>query len=329
MSQIFDALLRSETERTGTGQTTQTEATELLRSVENAAASQWATFPLQVENDAVSVESVFLDVSTASSSHADIFTTNGLSRNSAPAERADIWNQFESLTLALQSEGRLMCVTDKGSPMAEAFRLLGVRLRDIRKAQPLRKVLVTSTVPREGKSTVAANLACALASKSGEKVLLIEGDIRRPSLSHIFNMNKVTGICELLRGERSLRDSIYHLEGAGIWIMPSGSSPATPLELLQSSTLPTLIDQLASLFDWVVIDSPPVLPLADTSIWTRMVDGILLVTRQGVTQKKQLQRGLRALESKKMIGALLNCWQDASYSNYYYSSSDSSKPAAD
>jgi Mrp family chromosome partitioning ATPase len=78
------------------------------------------------------------------------------------------------------------------------------------------------------------------------------------------------------------------------------------------------MDQLATLFDWIIVDSPPILPLADTSVWTRMVDGILLVTRRGVTEKKQLVAGLQALEPEKLIGALLNCSKSSTYSRYYY-----------
>jgi Mrp family chromosome partitioning ATPase len=78
------------------------------------------------------------------------------------------------------------------------------------------------------------------------------------------------------------------------------------------------MDQLTDWFDWIIIDSPPVLPLADTSVWTRLADGILLVTRQGTTEKQQLQRGLEALEPKKLIGALLNCSRNTAHSDYYY-----------
>ena len=81
-----------------------------------------------------------------------------------------------------------------------------------------------------------------------------------------------------------------------------------------------MLDQVAALFDWIIIDSPPILPLADTSVWMRLTDGILLVTRQGTTEKQQLQKGLEAFESKKLIGALLNGSQASAYSGYYYTS---------
>ena len=156
-----------------------------------------------------------------------------------------------------------------------------------------RKLLVTSSIPQEGKSTCSANLACSLALRAQQRTLLLEGDVRRPSLSQIFALAPRPGICEWLREERKLPESIYFLEGPGLWFMPAGSSPSNPLELLQSGKVTTLLDQLAELFDWVIIDSPPVLPLADTSVWARLADGILLVARQGVTRKAPAQASHR------------------------------------
>jgi Mrp family chromosome partitioning ATPase len=114
-----------------------------------------------------------------------------------------------------------------------------------------------------------------------------------------------------------LLTSIYFLEAAGIWILPAGAASANPLELLQSGKLSALMDQLVGLFDWVIVDSPPVLPLADTSVWTRVIDGILLVARQGITEKRHLQRGIEALETKKLIGALLNSSRNLADNEYY------------
>jgi Mrp family chromosome partitioning ATPase len=90
-----------------------------------------------------------------------------------------------------------------------------------------------------------------------------------------------------------------------------------PLELLESKKLPDLMEQLTAIFDWIIIDSPPVLPIADTSVWSRLADGILLVTRQGVTEKRHLQRGLEALDQEKLIGALLNSSRRTSDNDYY------------
>jgi Mrp family chromosome partitioning ATPase len=135
-------------------------------------------------------------------------------------------------------------------------------------------------------------------------------------------LGKLPGLCEWLSGETETRN-IYRLESLGLWVLPAGTTPQNPLELMQSGKLAQLMDQLQGWFDWIVIDSPPVLPLADTSIWSRLSDGILLVTRKGTTEKQQLQRGLEALEKSKLLGALVNSSENAAHSDYYqrYSSS--------
>jgi Mrp family chromosome partitioning ATPase len=134
----------------------------------------------------------------------------------------------------------------------------------------------------------------------------------------MFGLRAIPGICECLQGERNLMTSVYHLEGPGLWFLPAGSAPGNPLELLQSGRLSAMMDELTAWFDWIIIDSPPVMPLADTSVWMRLADGILLVARQGISEKRQLQRGLEALEPKKMIGALLNGSKRSDRSNHYY-----------
>jgi capsular exopolysaccharide synthesis family protein len=321
MSQIFDALLRSEAERGGSNSATLAEATELLRRVEDEAASRWASAAFdhhEKANGAGGVAS--FDLPAVPSFAADL-DAEAFAQSRQPDERPAPFGRFPSLPVAISSSSRLVTLTNKESPTAEAFRLLSVRLRDLRRTQSLKKVLITSTIPREGKSTVAANLACALAQRAEEKVLLLEGDLRRPALMRLFNGDAVPGICDWLQGNYQLPANIFHLEAAGVWILPAGNAPSAPLEILQSKKLPVLIEQLCAAFDWLIIDSPPVLPLADTSIWARYADGILMVARQGITEKQPLERGLAALDSKKLLGAILNCSKASTYSSYYYRSS--------
>jgi capsular exopolysaccharide synthesis family protein len=182
-------------------------------------------------------------------------------------------------------------LTDKESLGAEKFRFLSVRLRQLQQTRPIKKLLITSTIPEEGKSMVSGNLAAVLARKKQQKVLLLEGDLRRPVLGSRFGLGKLPGLTEWLQEQPAAMTSIYRLEGTGLWFLPAGKPADNPLELMQSGRLSHLMDQLASWFDWVIIDSPPVLPLADTSLWMRLADGILLVAREGVTQKRQLQKG--------------------------------------
>jgi capsular exopolysaccharide synthesis family protein len=325
MSRIFDALQRSEAEKSGSKPTPVPDATELLRHAERRAASEYEAVAAP-ETPAVPLEpSVQGNGHLAASSAVSTSKGNGTHRAAAapveeprPQPRPEIFEHFKTLKLALPAQSRLVSVSDKDSPAAEAFRLLAVRLRHLRRDRPLQKLLVTSSIPQEGKSTCSANLACSLALRAQQRTLLLEGDVRRPSLSQIFSLAPRPGICEWLREERKLTDSIYLLEGPGLWFMPAGSSPSNPLELLQSGKVTTLLDQLAELFDWIIIDSPPVLPLADTSVWSRLADGILLVARQGVTEKRQLKRAMDAVESQKLVGALLNSSNSAPHTDYYY-----------
>ncbi|MFZ0319557.1 MAG: CpsD/CapB family tyrosine-protein kinase [Candidatus Sulfotelmatobacter sp.] len=231
-------------------------------------------------------------------------------------EPADFLNQLPSLPVSLLPNSRLVAIGEEESLGAEKFRFLAVRLRQLRQSRTMKKVLITSTIPQEGKSTVAANLACTLARRKPHKTLLLEGDLRRPTVAQKFGLGNVPGLSEWLRGE-SESMNIYRLEALGLWVLPAGSAPENALELMQSGRLSSLMDRLTSWFDWIVIDSPPVLPLADTSIWARLADGILLVTRKSVTEKQQLLRGLEALERSKLLGALVNGSTDAAHSDYY------------
>jgi capsular exopolysaccharide synthesis family protein len=319
MSRIFDALQRSERERSGTDTTEPSEGTGFLKQAERHAVSNWigATNGSEVLKQLVT-ESKITSLPASSPANGQVAAgTPDLAALTAE-ERRHRPDQFKSLAISLPLQSRLVCLTDRDSPTAEALRLLAVRLRDHRRNKPMKKVLITSTIPQEGKSTIAGNLSCALSHAGEERVLLVEGDLRRPSLTAMFGIDGVPGVCEYLHDEGDPLKNIYRLEDAGLWILPAGKPPSNPLGLLQSPRLPTLMDQLTAHFDWIIIDSPPVLPLADTSIWMRIADGILLVTRIGTTQKHELEKGLEALDSTKMLGALVNSSAISAYGSYYY-----------
>ena len=297
MSRIFEALQRSESERSGTPLAPPALATELLQVVEReASALAPKNFP--------ATEGAPQDFAEKDFDEND-FANNDLS-------------QFQSLPVALPPDSKLICLTAPESLGAEKFRFLGVRLRQLQQTRPLKKLLITSAIPEEGKSTVAANLATILARKQQPKILLLDGDLRRPSLSKQFGLGKLPGLSEWLHGEPRPITHIYRLEGPNLWFLPSGHPPENPLELMQSGRLSKLMEQLAAWFDWIIIDSPPVLPLADTSVWARLADGILLVTREGTTKRRPLQSGLQALEQSKLLGAVVNSSASTDHTNYYY-----------
>jgi capsular exopolysaccharide synthesis family protein len=295
MSRIFDALQRSEAERSGAQESTFSIATELLQAAERKMYGNGGNGKQHSGADPVD------------------------SSSSAPSEALE---QCPVLSISIPKENRLVAVGKEESLGAEKFRFLAVRLRQLRQTRPLKKILITSTIPQEGKSTVAANLACTLARRKQHKTLLLDGDLRRPTAAAQFGLGRIPGLCECLSGETE-SINLYRLESLGLWILPAGATPQNPLELMQLGKLSPLMDRLTAWFDWIVIDSPPVLPLADTSIWSRLADGILLVTRKGTTEKQQLQRGLETLEKSKLLGALVNSSENAAHSDYYqrYSSS--------
>jgi len=288
MSRIFEALQRSESERSGTPLAPPALATELLRVVEREANA--------------------LTELAREVSHKE-FADKECAQNDL--------SQFPSLPVSLPPDSKLVCLIAQESFGAEKFRFLGVRLRQLQQSRPLKKLLITSTIPEEGKTTVAANLATILARRQQPKILLLEGDLRRPSLAKQFGLGSIPGLSEWLQGEPRPIQHIYRLEGPNLWFLPAGRPPANPLELMQSGRLSELLNQLSGWFDWIIIDSPPILPLADTSVWARLADGILLVTREGTTKKRMLQRGLQALEQPKVLGAVVNSSANTDHSNYY------------
>ena len=226
-------------------------------------------------------------------------------------------DDFPSVEVSVEPLGRLVFLTAPESLAAEKFRYLGVRMRQLQQSRSIKKVLVTSTIAEDGKSIVSANRAGVLARRKRHKVLLIEGDLRRPVLAHRFGLGKLPGTTEWLRGDKDTVDNVYHLEGPDFWLMPAGHPTPNPLELLQSGRLTTLLEQLSPLFDWIIVDSPPLLPLGDTTVWQRLTDGALLVVREGLTEKKALERGLEILKKADLIGVVLNGSSNGNHHNYY------------
>lgn len=231
--------------------------------------------------------------------------------------KAESSDDYRTLQVSPSPKSRLVSLLDKQSLASEKFRLLAVRLRQMQQAKGLKKILITSTIGKEGKSLISANLAITLARKQRQKVLLIEGDLRQPRLAAQFGLDGLPGLCECMASEGGIRDSVYFLDEAQLWFIPAGRPPENPLEVIQSVTLPERLDPLCSTFDWVVIDSPPFLPLADTTVWSRISDGIIMVAREGVTEMNSLKRCLEALPRAKVVGAVLNGCADVDHSNYY------------
>jgi capsular exopolysaccharide synthesis family protein len=327
MSRIFDALQRSGAEQSGVEYPDMVSvATEVFeaprRPASQAVADQAVADAVrsfhEMANQDFAVQDVAVQEPPVEAPTVQAPSVQQSARAEAPAQEAStqLPVEFPALEVAVTPASRLVYFTEPDSLAAEKFRFLGVRLRQLQQTRPLKKVLVTSTIPEEGKSLVSANLAGVLARRK-QRVLLIEGDMRRPTLAQQFGLGRLAGLAEWLQSSQQTPSNIYRLGGPGLWLMPAGNPPANPLELMQSGRLSQLMKQLATLFDWIIVDSPPLLPLADTTVWARLTDGTLLVAREGKSQKKQLQRGLEALKTSDLLGVVLNGCSHSDNENYY------------
>jgi len=232
------------------------------------------------------------------------------------------WSEIRSLLPAVREESRIVALTEGNSLGAEKFRLLRARLRNLREHRQLQRLVVTSAVPNEGKTLVAMNLAVSLAKHTDERILLLEGDLRKPMLGQHLGIKALPGVGEWwASADEPVTKFIYRFDDLQLWVLPAGSAPEDPVNILQSSRFLELYKELSTRFDWIIIDAPPLLPMADVSFWSRQADGMLLVVREGVTPKTVLQKGLETLDNPKVIGVVLNdahAVESSYYHHYYY-----------
>src|SRR5438105_14111324 len=189
---------------------------------------------------------------------------------------------------------------------AEQYRQLRTRLAHAEGAQNLRTVLVTSPQKGEGKSITSANLALTMAQELQRRVVVVEADLRKPSLRHLFGLPTGPGLAEYLAGAAEVKDVMRFLPDHNLTVIDAGTAPANPAELLGSTAMRRLLDHLRTRFDRVILDTPPVLPLADVAVLAPLVDGALMVVRAGVTPKPAIENALRAFDSSRLLGVVLN-----------------------
>ncbi|GAB3239049.1 polysaccharide biosynthesis tyrosine autokinase [Kineosporia babensis] len=190
---------------------------------------------------------------------------------------------------------------------AEAFRTLRTNLQFADVDHPPRVIAVTSALPDEGKTTTACNIALILA-QSGARVVLVEGDLRKPAVGKYLGISNAVGLTNVLAGQHSLRDVVVGYERDLLAVLPSGPTPPNPSELLGSQQMRHLLDTLAEHYDVVVVDAPPLLPVTDAALIATAADGAILVIRHGRSRREEAERALKALEavSAKVLGTVLN-----------------------
>jgi capsular exopolysaccharide synthesis family protein len=202
----------------------------------------------------------------------------------------------------------------------EAFRSLRTSLVFSNGADSTRVVMVTSSQPLEGKTTTACNMAIALAF-GGARVLLIDGDMRRPGVHRALGLQNGLGLSHLLTGQATPRQAIQKLENPNLWVMTAGVIPPNPSELLASERMKTLVKNAqGGPFDWVIIDTPPVLAVTDAVIISPLASGVAFVVGSEMTRRRLVERALETLMTSKphILGVVLNR-VDLARNKYYYS----------
>ncbi|MBK5294468.1 MAG: CpsD/CapB family tyrosine-protein kinase [Acidobacteriia bacterium] len=232
-------------------------------------------------------------------------------------------------------EGHLIDANKPHQAPTEEFRSLRTRLNHLQGIQPLHTLLVTSASPAEGKSFSAANLGVVQSHLHQNLTLLCDFDFRRPTLHNLFRIERSPGLTDYLQGKASLPEIIKHVAGSNLYIAPAGSAVINPLELLNLNEVRVLMDKLPSIFNWVILDTPPLLFAADANLLATMTDATLLVVRLGQTTIDAVTRAIQGMSHNNVIGVVANGASRAElyskytyYQSYYYSDKEGDEQGA-
>jgi protein-tyrosine kinase len=302
MSRIHEALKKAEQERAasqgGTAQPSYTVPAE-------PAMTAMEDSPIAV---AAGVPGGGVPLSSAMPSFASPFSLDALLARCPQLQ----WRPDEKTMLFFNG--------DDTAPGTEEFRTLRSRLYHAREKMTLKKILVTSALPKEGKSFTSSNLAQVMVKQHGRRVLLIDADLRGPRLHLMLGTTSSPGLSDYLRGG-SDEFSIMQRGGMeNLFFIPSGQQISDPAELVANGRLQFLLQRVESLFDWIIIDSPPAVPVSDASVLAKACDGVLMVVRSNSTPVDMARRAREEFPDQALIGVVLNGTdhESAAYSRYYY-----------
>jgi capsular exopolysaccharide synthesis family protein len=213
---------------------------------------------------------------------------------------------------------RLVAITQPNSSFTEEYRNLRTTLLQKSKKQRLRSIVVASVAPGEGKSVTALNLAWLLAQTEGVTALVIDGDLRLPSLTEYLGIEAKVGLSNLLDGEASLQDAVVKLNPSGLHLLPGGRVRHDVAELLSGPTFARIVADAVGIFDFVIIDAPPLSVFADAKILINATDGALMVIRNNYTHYKTLGRLMEDLPVERLLGVVMNDSEETLIKGDYY-----------
>lgn len=218
----------------------------------------------------------------------------------------------------------LITITNPRSPISEAYRTLRTNLEFSSLDKPIRSMVVTSAAPEEGKSTTLANLAVTIA-QSGKKVILVDCDLRRPSLNHIFNARGAAGFTDMMRDDTMMtKPPLQETNVTNLRLLTSGTLPPNPSELLASRRMSDVIAALQQQADVILFDAPPVVAVTDAAVLASKVDAVLLVVSAGKTKREHARKARALLEkvNARLIGTVLNNVKGETSLYQYYSNEE-------
>jgi capsular exopolysaccharide synthesis family protein len=254
--------------------------------------------------------------------------------DSANSEQGATENKVSSAAISALTEASLKVKTvlDPHTPVGEQFRLLRSKLGLMQKQRGIKTILVTSSVANEGKTFTATGLAGVFAQEHGKRVILIDADMRKPKPGRSFGLNRSNGdigLSKVLLGEEDSQEAVILSIDPAFYFMPAGPLPSNPSELLSSQNLERTLKSAAANFDWVIVDSPPVLGLSDTSSIAPLCDAVVLIVRAGSTPSKLILNAIDQIGQDRLCGIVLNrqkrTHSSRYYYNYYYRSRDGGK----
>ncbi len=257
-------------------------------------------------------------------------TISGTSRVEPPTTNVNnlsgLLEKIQEVPFHPLAESHLIDAARPHEAPSEEFRTLRTRLNHLQSLQPIHSLVVTSASPAEGKSFTAVNLALAESHLAGNLTLLADFDFRRPIVHNMFQVDRSPGITDYLLGRAELHEIIKKIAGTNLYIMPAGEAVLNPLELLNLREVKQLFDTLPSVFNWVILDSPPLLFAADANLLSTLCHGTMLVVRIGTTTIDSVTRAIQSLCHNNLLGISVNGARRGElyskytyYHSYYYS----------
>jgi capsular exopolysaccharide synthesis family protein len=238
---------------------------------------------------------------------------------SGEVQTASRLDQVPTEKVQLSAGSRVALLTDSRSPGADRLRFLRMRLLELRQLAKLKSIVVTSPMPEDGKSTIAMSLATGLSERGQRPVLLLEADLHQPTIGRSLGVRLRPGLAECLEDGVDPLTLLRNVEPLGWYLLHAGNPRGNPTELIQSDALKGVMESLAPYFDWILIDTPPVIPLTDALSLSRQVDATLLVARADRTPREAIEQALTVIGRKHVLGLVLNCADSLErlYSEYY------------